>query len=211
MVDNVTYPLIGKKEVIIGNELFPPELVQDDGATITITPSTTDVPSQAGTISVPNGAYDEISASVNIIINSVSTLMKIFPGLSTPAQFGNGATGQVHFGASSCQTTEPVPVIIRNVCDDGSSQDIRIPQALIQAGGEFDISQGDPTVLEVDITPLPTSEGYVVFGEGDLTQKSKWDVTSGQYKPVETGTTPGSQSAVSRSVTASQPSSASKN
>lgn len=187
MVDSVTYPFIGKKEVIIGNELFPPELVQDDGATVTITPSTTDVSSQSGTISVPNGAYDEISASVNIIINSVATLMKIFPNLSKPAQFGNGATGQVHFGASSCQTTVPVPVIIRNVCDDGSSQDVRIPQALIQAGGEFDISQGDPTVLEVDITPLPSTEGYVVFGEGDLTQKSKWDVTSGQYKPVEDG------------------------
>lgn len=204
MVDNVTYPLIGKKEVIIGNELFPPELVQDDGATITITPSTTDVPSQAGTISVPNGAYDEISASVNIIINSVATLMKIFPGLSKPAQFGNGATGQVHFGASSCQTTEPVPVIIRNVCDDGSSQDIRIPQALIQAGGEFDISQGDPTVLEVDITPLPTSEGYVVFGEGDLTQKSKWDVTSGQYKPVETSPAPTKSITPPQSINASK-------
>ena len=190
MVDSVTYPFIGKKEVIIGNELFPPELVQDDGATVTITPSTTDVSSQSGTISVPNGAYDEISASVNIIINSVATLMKIFPNLSKAASFGNGATGQVHFGASTCQTTTPVPVIIRNVCDDGSSQDVRIPQALIQAGGEFDISQGDPTVLEVDITPLPSTEGYVVFGEGDLEQKSKWDVTSGQYKPVETSPAP---------------------
>ena len=189
MADNISYPLIGKKEVIIGNELFPPELVQDDGCTITITPSTTDVSSQAGTISVPNGAFDEISASVNIIINSVATLMKIFPNLSKPATFSKGETGQVHFGASSCQTTTPVPVIIRNVCDDGSSQDIRIPKALIQAGGEFDISQGDPTVLEVDITPLPTTEGYVVFGEGDLTKKSKWDVTTGQYKPVDTGTT----------------------
>lgn len=203
MADSVSYPFIGKKEVIIGNELFPPELVQDDGCTITVTPSTTDVSSQAGTISVPNGAFDEISASVNIIINSVATLMKIFPNLSTPAQFGNGATGQVHFGASSCQTTEPVPVIIRNVCDDGSSQDVRIPQALIQAGGEFDISQGDPTVLEVDITPLPTTEGYVVFGEGDVKQKSKWDVATGQYKPVDTGTT-------TKSITAPQPTTASK-
>lgn len=181
----VTYPLIGKKEVIIGKELFPPELVQDDGCTVTVTPSTTDVSSQAGTIPVPNGAFDEISASVSLIINSVETLMRIFPNLSERAQFNGGKTGVVHFGATECKTTEPVPVIIRNACDTDSAQDIRIPRALIQPGGEFDISQGDPVTLEVNITPLPTTNGYVEFGEGNLTKATKWDVNEGAYKPIE--------------------------
>lgn len=180
------YPMIGKKGLYIGGNYFPPELVADDAGTITITPSTTDVSSQSGTISVPNGAYDEVSASVTIIINDVATLMKVFPGLAMPAQFGDGKTGQVHFGADSCQSTEPVMVVIHNVCEDGSSQDIRIPQALIQAGGEFDISLGDPFSLEVNITPLPSTEGYVVFGEGDLTKKSKYNPTTQKYEPVQT-------------------------
>lgn len=182
------YPMIGKKELFIGKNHFPPELVADDVGTITVTPSTTDVSSQAGTISVPNGAYDEISASVTIIINDVATLMKVFPGISMPAKFDGGG-GQVHFGANSCQSTEPVPVIIHNVCDDGSSQDIRIPQAVIQAGGEFDVSLGDPFSLEVNITPLPSEEGYVVFGEGDLEKKTKYNPETQKYEAVAAPTT----------------------
>ena len=179
------YPLIGKKTIYIGQETIPPELVQDEAATVTATPSTTEVSSQAGTINVPNGAYDELSAVVHIIIPDVSYLGRIFPGAWTPANFGNGETGQLRFGAGECKTVDPVPIVIHNVCDDGSSQDIRIPEGLIQNGAEFTVSLTDPTVIDVNITPLANSEGAIVFGEGNLDHASKYNPDTQSYEPID--------------------------
>lgn len=175
------FELIGKKQVIIGSEVFDPELVVDEAATITVTPQTIDVPSQEGTTSVPNGAFDEISGHVSLIVPNVQTLMRIFPSLAVPATFGGGKTGQVRFGASSCKSQGTVPIIIHNVCDTGSAQDIRIPAALIQNGAEFTISQGDPVTVDVNFTPTKTPEGYVIFGEGLLDSPSKFDPEQMKY------------------------------
>lgn len=185
-----SYPLIGKKTVYIDDMVIPPDYVQDEVGTITLTPSTTEIASQSGTIKVPNGSYDEMSFELNIICPSVRFLGMLFPELYRNAKFKRviggdlGETGQVRFGGNECISNTPRDIIIHNVCDGHSSaQDFRIPQALISAGGEFKISLGDPFVVTLSGTMTSSPEGAVVMGELDLDTPSYYDETAGTIKP----------------------------
>lgn len=185
-----SYPLIGKKTVYIDDMVIPPDYVQDEVGTITLTPSTTEIASQSGTIKVPNGSYDELSFELNIICPSVRFLGMLFPELYHNATFrrvigGNlGETGQVRFGGNECVSNTPRDIIIHNVCDGQSSaQDFRIPNALISAGGEFKISLSDPFVVTLSGTMATGAEGAVIMGELDLNTPSHYDETTGTIKP----------------------------
>lgn len=187
-----SYPLIGKKTVYIDDMIIPPEYIQDEVGTITLTPSTTEIASQTGTIKVPNGSYDELSFELNIICPSVRFLGMLFPELYHNATFkrvisGNlSETGQVRFGGNECVSNTPRNIIIHNVCDGNSSaQDFRIPQALITAGGEFKISLSDPFIVTLSGTMTSGSEGAVIMGELNLTTPSHYDETTGSIKPDE--------------------------
>ena len=187
-----SYPLIGKKTVYIDDMVISPEYIQDEVGTITLTPSTTEIASQTGTIKVPNGSYDELSFELNIICPSVRFLGMLFPELYHNATFkrvisGNiSETGQVRFGGNECVSNTPRDIIIHNVCDGNSSaQDFRIPQALITAGGEFKISLSDPFIVTLSGTMTSGSEGAVIMGELDLNTPSHYDETSGSIKPDE--------------------------
>lgn len=186
------YPLIGKKTVYIDDMIIPPAYIQDEVGTITLTPSTTEIASQSGTIKVPNGSYDELSFELNIICPSVRFLGMLFPELYHNASFkrvisGNlNETGQVRFGGNECISNTPRNIIIHNVCDGQSSaQDFRIPNALISAGGEFKISLSDPFVVTLSGTMASGSEGAVIMGELDLNTPSHYDETTGSIKPDE--------------------------
>lgn len=185
-----SYPLIGKKTVYIDDMIIPPDYIQDEVGTITLTPSTTEIASQSGTIKVPNGSYDELSFELNIICPSVRFLGMLFPELYHNASFkriisGNlSETGQVRFGGNECVSNTPRDIIIHNVCDGNSSaQDFRIPQALITAGGEFKVSLSDPFIVTLNGTMTPGSEGAVIMGELDLNTPSHYDEASGSIKP----------------------------
>lgn len=187
-----SYPLIGKKTVYIDDMIIPPDYIQDEVGTITLTPSTTEIASQSGTIKVPNGSYDELSFELNIICPSVRFLGMLFPELYHNASFkrvisGNmSETGQVRFGGNECVSNTPRDIIIHNVCDGQSSaQDFRIPQALISAGGEFKISLSDPFIVTLSGTMTPGSEGAVIMGELNLNTPSHYDETTGTIKPDE--------------------------
>lgn len=187
-----SYPLIGKKTVYIDDMVIPPDYVQDEVGTITLTPSTTEIASQSGTIKVPNGSYDEMSFEINIICPSVRFLGMLFPELYHNAKFKRviagiaSETGQVRFGGNECVNNTPRDIIIHNVCDGKSSaQDFRIPQALISAGGEFKVSLSDPFVVTLSGTMTASPEGAVVMGELDLNTPSYYDETSGVIKPGE--------------------------
>lgn len=191
-----SYPLIGKKTVYIDDMVIPPDYVQDEVGTITLTPSTTEIASQSGTIKVPNGSYDEMSFELNIICPSVRFLGMLFPELYHNAKFKRviagttSETGQVRFGGNECVSNTPRDIIIHNVCDGQSSaQDFRIPQALISAGGEFKISLGDPFVVTLSGTMTASPEGAVVMGELDLDTPSHYDETTGSIKPTESAIT----------------------
>lgn len=191
-----SYPLIGKKTVYIDDMVISPEYIQDEVGTITLTPSTTEIASQTGTIKVPNGSYDELSFELNIICPSVRFLGMLFPELYHNATFkrvisGNmSETGQVRFGGNECVSNTPRDIIIHNVCDGNSSaQDFRIPQALITAGGEFKISLSDPFVVTLSGTMTSGSEGAVIMGELDLNTPSHYDEASGSIKPDESSIT----------------------
>lgn len=184
-----SYPLIGKKTVYIDDMIIPPDYIQDEVGTITLTPSTTEIASQSGTIKVPNGSYDEMSFELNIICPSVRFLGMLFPELYHNAKFKrviNGIaseTGQVRFGGNECISNTPRDIIIHNVCDGHSSaQDFRIPQALISAGGEFKVSLSDPFVVTLTGTMTSSPEGAVVMGELNLDNPSYYDETSGTIK-----------------------------
>lgn len=187
-----SYPLIGKKTVYIDDMIIPPDYVQDEVGTITLTPSTTEIASQSGTIKVPNGSYDEMSFELNIICPSVRFLGMLFPELYHNAKFKRviagttSETGQVRFGGNECVSNTPRDIIIHNVCDGHSSaQDFRIPQALISAGGEFKISLSDPFVVTLTGTMTASPEGAVVMGELNLDTPSYYDETNGTIKTAE--------------------------
>lgn len=187
-----SYPLIGKKTVYIDDMVIPPDYVQDEVGTITLTPSTTEIASQSGTIKVPNGSYDEMSFELNIICPSVRFLGMLFPELYHNAKFkrviagSSSETGQVRFGGNECVSNTPRDIIIHNVCDGHSSaQDFRIPQALISAGGEFKVSLGDPFVVTLTGTMTASPEGAVVMGELNLDTPSYYDETTGSIKTTE--------------------------
>mgnify|MGYP000725934029 CR=1 FL=1 len=186
------YRLVGKKEVYIGSERIPSECIADEIGTITVTPSTTEISSQAGTFNVPNGAYDELSATITVIIPSVRFLGRIFPNLWKAGKFkyaghendDDYTPGQVSFGANECRTTDPVTVVIHNACDTDSSQDIRIPNALIANGGEFDVNLTDPFEVELQISMIPGDVPAVIFGEGSLDEPTLYNPKTGQYEPL---------------------------
>lgn len=184
-----SYPLIGKKTVYIDDMVISPDYVQDEAGTITLTPGTTEVSSQSGTINVPNGSYEEMSFELNIICPSVRYLGMLFPELYHNAKFKRvisgslSETGQVRFGGTECVSNTPRDIIIHNVCDGHSSaQDFRIPQALISAGGEFTVSLSDPFVVTLSGSMTPGANGAVVMGELDLDTPSYYDEDSGSIK-----------------------------
>lgn len=175
------YSLIGKKTVYIGQEEFAPELVGSDGITITLTPNTVDVESQAGTISIPTGTYSEISATIPLIIPNMAVLGRIFPSLATKGTAGTKVT----FGAGECSAITSSPIVIHNTCDADSTNDVYIPAALIQNGGEFTIgSTSDPVTIELNVTMLPDEKGYVNFGCSDTTKRTKYDPEQQKYVDV---------------------------
>lgn len=184
-----SYPLIGKKTVYIDDLVISPDYVQDEVGNITLTPGTTEVASQSGTINVPNGSYEEMSFELNIICPSVRYLGMLFPELYHNAKFKRvisgslSETGQVRFGGNECVSNTPRDIIIHNVCDGHSSaQDFRIPQALISAGGEFTVSLSDPFVVTLSGSMTPGANGAVVMGELDLNTPSYYDEDSGSIK-----------------------------
>lgn len=184
-----SYPLIGKKTVYIDDMVISPDYVQDEAGTITLTPGTTEVSSQSGTINVPNGSYEEMSFELNIICPSVRYLGMLFPELYHNAKFKRvisglmSETGQVRFGGNECISSTPRDIIIHNVCDGHSSaQDFRIPQALISAGGEFTVSLSDPFVVTLSGSMASGANGAVVMGELDLNTPSYYDEDSGTIK-----------------------------
>lgn len=184
-----SYPLIGKKTVYIDDMVISPDYVQDEAGTITLTPGTTEVSSQSGTINVPNGSYEEMSFELNIICPSVRYLGMLFPELYHNAKFKRvisgslSETGQVRFGGTECISNTPRDIIIHNVCDGHSSaQDFRIPQALTSAGGEFTVSLSDPFVVTLSGSMTPGANGAVVMGELDLNNPSYYNEDSGTIK-----------------------------
>lgn len=185
-----SYPLIGKKTVYIDDLVISPDFVQDEVGTITLTPGTTEVASQSGTINVPNGSYEEMSFELNIICPSVRYLGMLFPELYHNAKFKRvisglmSETGQVRFGGNECISNTPRDIIIHNVCDGHSSaQDFRIPQSLISAGGEFTVSLSDPFVVTLTGSMTSGANGAVIMGELDLDKPSYYDEDSGTIKP----------------------------
>lgn len=184
-----SYPLIGKKTVYIDDLVISPDYVQDEAGSITLTPGTTEVASQSGTINVPNGSYEEMSFELNIICPSVRYLGMLFPELYHNAKFKRiisgslSETGQVRFGGNECVSNTPRDIIIHNVCDGHSSaQDFRIPQSLISAGGEFTVSLSDPFVVKLSGSMASGANGAVVMGELDLDNPSYYDEDSGTIK-----------------------------
>lgn len=184
-----SYPLIGKKTVYIDDLVISPDYVQDEAGSITLTPGTTEVASQSGTINVPNGSYEEMSFELNIICPSVRYLGMLFPELYHNAKFKRvisglmSETGQVRFGGNECVSNTPRDIIIHNVCDGHSSaQDFRIPQALISAGGEFTVSLSDPFVVKLSGSMASGANGAVVMGELNLDTPSYYDEDSGTIK-----------------------------
>ena len=189
-----SWPLVGKKILYIGSEEISPEFLADEASEITITEGTTEIASQAGTLNIPNGSFDELTLTLTIHLPSARFLGKLFPNLYTPAEFnyGDGEENETgvtkFFAAGACTRRDPVPIILHNACDTNSAQDIRVPQGLISTTIDATIAIGDPTDIDLTVQPLPGTDatvGAVEFGEGNLDAPSLYDPDTQEYVPVE--------------------------
>lgn len=185
------FPLIGKKTVYIGSEVIDPDFLAKEVGTVTITEGTTEIPSQSMTFNLPNGTYDEVTAKITVHIPSARFLGKLFPDLWQKAthNYGEGEeneAGRVVFGAGTCKRHISKPVVIHNVCDDNSANDIWFPAAVIENTAELAFSN-DPVDVELQIHPMPNAIGPVVIGEGLLTGPSKYNPDTQKFEPIAGG------------------------
>ena len=159
-------------------------MVGSDGITITLTPNTVDVESQAGTISVPTGTYSEISATIPLIIPNMAVLYASSQAwLPRARQAPKSRSVRVNAPpslASLSLSTTLVTRTVRTTC--------LFRTALIQNGGEFTIgSTSDPVTIELNVTMLPDEKGYVNFGCSDPSKRTKYDPEQQKYVDVVNG------------------------
>ena len=188
-----SWPLVGKKILYIGSETIDPQFLADEASEITITEGTTEIDSQAGTLNIPNGSFDELSMTVTVHLPSARFLGKLFPNLFTAANFNYGdgednETGVTKFFAPGvCSRRDPVPVVLHNACDTNSAQDIRVPQGLLSTTIDATIHIGDPIDIDLTVQPLPGTDatvGAVEFGGDSLDAPTLWNPETQAYEPI---------------------------
>lgn len=172
--------MAGKWEMSIGNVLIPAELLGE--LSINYEEGTSEAETQAGTITTPNGKAETAEATTTIFLPNFDYLKNIYSDIYNEG--GEGLTGNVIFGASTCKTQTPVEVNIHPVCDSNDANDLHF-SALIAHKFELTLSTSDPVSIETTMYLQPTdTNGRLRVGTGDLTQESVYDVTTQSTKAV---------------------------
>lgn len=184
----------GKKVVYLGHERFDPELIPASVAKIDIEERTVEFDSQAGKYSVPTGAYSKRTFEFNLIIPNLHVLARVFPSLYHEASFKDKlhpddpdyTHGHIQIGGDNCVSAhETMPLVIHNVCDADSSQDIYVPKALVSTSISLDIKTSDPFEIKVNVSMLDTPNGFIIFGDGSLSEPTLYDPVTMTYKPID--------------------------
>lgn len=177
----------GNYELAVGNTLIPSDLLGDlipNYSEGEISSNT-----QGGVTVTPNGKAETSQFQFTMYLpqdGALELLGAIWPELYTAATDSNGG-GQLNFGSASCRTRTPVPMNIHNKCEPNDKHDVYIPAALAKI--EFNPTFSATAVSQITVTVYmqPDANGNRMrYGRGDLTQLSRYDVTTGKTVPITT-------------------------
>lgn len=176
----------GKINASLNGITIPPELISDEGSTLTLTEGTREVPTMAGTFNEPSGTYDEAQLVFNIVLPSMNYLKAIFPSLYTASTDRPQVAGRTVVSGNTCSVRETTPVVIHYVCEPNSDNDIYIPNATVQQSFEITQNASDPVsvAITVNISPEEATGILAYLGTGSLDGETIWDPIAGEYKPL---------------------------
>lgn len=184
--------LSGKASVTLYYEsgdsvVIEPQFIGEDGVTVTMTPGTRTITSQAGTTTVPSGTIDEATFSFPLLLPNMNFLGEVFPNNYEPSVDRPTAAGQTTVGGNDSCTNIPAKAVIHFVCDDNSDNDIYIPESLINADLSTVINTTDGVSVQVMGYAQPADElngGVARYGTGDLDEPTLFDPQTGEYEPL---------------------------
>lgn len=183
--------LAGNWELAIGDTLIPAQLLGD------MSPNYEEgeisAETQAGTVTTPNGKPETAEFTFNMFLpaeNAATYLGQIWPEAFNAPTAEAQKSGNLTFGARACQSRTPRPYNIHNVCATTDDNDIYIPAGLAKIAFNPTLSTSDAVSVEVTVYMQPDENGERFrFGTGDLSQPSKYDVTTQKTVPVTTEAT----------------------
>lgn len=178
--------LAGNYEIAIGDVVVPATLLGDINPNYEEGEITADT--QAGTMTTPNGKADTSELTFSMFLpqqNAAYYLGQIFKDAYNEPTAEAQKTGNIIFSSGSCSTRTPVPVNIHNVCDKTDDNDIYMPAVLFKYSFNPTLSTSDVAQIEVTAYIQADANGdRLRFGTGDLSQPSKYDVTTQKTVPV---------------------------
>lgn len=178
----------GKVDVSLNGVTIPAQYLSDDGVVTTITESTREIATLAGTFNQSTGTYEETMVVFTVTLPNMNYLKNIFPELYTPSVDRPTIAGQIAFGGDDCTVRENTPVVVHYTCDPNSDNDVFVPNGSVVASIEMTQNVSDPVTVEITVNAQPSEEHdgkIVIFGTGDLDEPTLWDAEAEEYVPVE--------------------------
>lgn len=176
----------GNYEMSVGNVTIPAELLGD------LTPNYEEgeisANTQAGTITTPSGKPDTSEFTFNMFLprkNAMKYLSYIWPGAYNAPTAEAQESGNIEFGSKACQAREPQVYHIHNLCDTTDDNDIHIPAGIARMTFNPTLSTSEAVSLSITVSMQPDENGIRLrFGTGDLSQPSRYDVTTQSTVPL---------------------------
>lgn len=178
--------LAGNYELSVGNITIPAELLGDLSPNYAEGEISADT--QSGVINTPSGKAETSEFTFTMFLprkNAMTYLAQIWPGAYNAPTGESQESGNLEFGSKACQQREPQIYHIHNLCDTTDDNDMHIPAGVAKIDFNPTLSTSDAVSLEVTVYMQPDENGVRFrFGTGDLSQPSKYDVTTGKTVPV---------------------------
>jgi len=184
--------LAGNWELAVGKYVIPPELLGDMSPNYE--EGTIDAETQAGTISSSSGKPTTSEFTFTLFLpkkNAPRLLGYLWPE-AYEAATSEDVGGRITFGSKACMQRSPQPMNIHSICSNDSSSDMYIPAGITKIQFNPTLSTSDAVSFEVTVYMQPDENGdRFRFGVGDLTKKTIYDPTTGNWidSPANTTTT----------------------
>lgn len=178
--------------------LEPDDLGEDPVLTINVAPRMKSRSSSLGTTETPMpGTFDALSAQITMMMDTYRPIgLALNRWAQATYEGANPNAGNIIFGGgdSLCQGGEYINVVVQGVCDNGSSADVEIARCIPSVPDDIEFNTADSATVNLALNPIiynaMTHEGdglpaYTIrLGDQDLTQKTRLNVTTGEYQPV---------------------------
>lgn len=186
------------KEWSVPLVLEPDDLGEDPVLTINVAPRMKSRASSAGTTETPmQGTFDALAANLTMMMDTYRPIgLALNRWNKANYEGASPNAGNVIFGGGDnlCAGGEYINVVIQGVCDDGSSADVEITRCIPSVQDDIEFNTADTASVTLQLNPIiynaltHEGDGYppytIRLGDQDLTQQTRLDVTTGQYKPV---------------------------